>query len=248
VPQKRVQGFELWELILSDETGVRELHRIELSRKQLRAHFDSLPKGGNGVHEVSRERAAGYLAEALAVGGGPREMTEARELLGRLGGPATVAAPMSPAAPPDDAQRLAESAALFDEPALRTFVPPEPLLRELAAKFDEIDVSPLLLDERQKSDRRQHVIDQAVEGYFTPERRARYARRLFELSDLWVAEGRADSAARAAAAARHLAGSAAILENPFARKMFQRIFAHVPAAEAAPEPPKPAAGGLIVPG
>jgi hypothetical protein len=252
IPLKRVQGFDLWELILSDELGIREVHRVELSRKQLRGHFESLPKGGMGAYVVARSRAAGLLAEALALGGGPRESSEARELLGRLGaeGSSQVAPVLAEApvgSPAEEAQRLSESAALFDEPELRTFVPPETLLRELAVKLDEIEVSPLLLDERQKSDRRQNVLDQAVESYFTPERRARYARRLLERSDLWAAEDRADLAGRAAAVARHLAGSGAILENPFARRMFQRIFSRLPEVEK-PEPEKPAASALIVPG
>jgi hypothetical protein len=254
IPLKRLQGFELWELVLSDELGVREVHRAELSRKQLRAHFASLPKGGMGIYVLPRPRAAGLLAEAIALGGAPRELTEARGLLDRLGGgnPAT-AVPDSAVvgAPGDDPERLAESAQLFDEPELRTFVPPEQLLRELALKLDEIEVSPLLLDGRQKADRRQHVLDQAVESHFTPVRRARYARRLFELCDLWTAEEKPMPAARAAAVARHLVGAAPILEDPFARRMFQRIFAKPPAAtqgSETPEPEKPVSGGLIVPG
>jgi hypothetical protein len=158
-------------------------------------------------------------------------------------------APVSASAAPagDDRERLAESALLFDETELRTFVPPERLLRELALKLDEIDVSPLLLDGRQKSERRQHVLDQAVESYFTRERRARYARRLFELCDLWTSRGRSEPAARASAVARHLVGAGPILEDPFSRRMFDRIFA-APSAAPAPEPEKPASGSLILPG
>ncbi len=249
IPLKRMQGFELWELILSDERGVVEAHRVEVSRKQLRAHFASLPQGGVGIYELPLERAAGFLAEAITLGGEPRALTEARQLLDRLGGgDQAKAIPTSAAAAPpaDEALRLAESAQLFDEPEARTFVPAEELLRELAAKLDEIDVSPLLLDERQKTERRQHVLDQAVEGYFTPERRARYARRLFELSDLWASEAREVLAARAAATARHLAGPGPILESPFARRMFHRVFGPPPAAPP-PEPEKTAKGGLILP-
>lgn len=251
IPLKRAQGFDLFELILSDERGMVEAHRVEVSRKQLRAHFASLPQGGVGVYEIPPERAAGLVAQALALGGDPRAVTEARQLLERLGGgdPAQAASISAVAAPaPDDAARLAEAGSLFDEPEARTFVPAEELLREVAAKLDEIDVSPLLLDERQKTDRRQHVLDQAVESYFTSERRARFARRLFELSDLWSAEGRSGAAARAAATARHLAGSGAILENAFARRMFHRVFGQVPVAEKAVSPEQPDKGGLILPG
>jgi hypothetical protein len=251
IPLKRAQGFDLFELILSDERGMVEAHRVEVSRKQLRAHFAALPQGGVGVYEIPRERAADLVAQALTLGGDPRAVTEARQLLERLGGgdPAK-AASVSAAAPaaPEDTQRLAEAGALFDEPEARTFVPAEELLREVAGKLDEIDVSPLLLDERQKTDRRQHVLDQAVETYFTPERRARYARRLFELCDLWTAEGRSTAAARAAATARQLTGSGAILENPFARRMFHRVFGPVPGAEKPAQPEAPAKGGLILPG
>jgi hypothetical protein len=250
IPLKRTQGFDLWELILSDERGVVEAHRVEISRKQLHAHFASLPRGGMGIYELPQARAAGFLAEAIALGGDPRALGEARQLLDRLGGgdPA-LAAPAAAADPalPDESARLAESPALFDEPEARTFVPTEELLRELAGKLDEIDVSPLLLDDQQKIDRRQHVLDQAVESYFTPERRTRYARRLFELSDLWNAEGRSASAARAGATARHLAGAGPILDSPFARRMFQRVFAPPPTTPA-PEPEKHSQGGLILPG
>jgi hypothetical protein len=251
VPLRLPHGIELWQAIISDEAGIREVQRVELSRRQLRQHFDAVSREDVAIGDVSRARASALLAESIALGADARVAAEARDLLGRLG-PAdpALAKPVSMGAPPlpavEESARLAESAALFGERALQSFVPAEASLRELAAKLDEVDVSPLALDARQKAERRRRTVDDAIEAYFTPARRARLARRLFELVDLWTNERRALPAAQAAAAARHLAGGSPALGNPFARAMFERVFAR----EASPPVPReepPAPGGLILP-
>ncbi|MHB8418995.1 MAG: hypothetical protein ACYDCL_13035 [Myxococcales bacterium] len=251
VPLKIPHGLELWEAILSDEAGVRLVRRVEMSRRQLRAHFQALSGQDVAISEVPRERAAALLAEAASLGGEPRALAELRELSDRLG-PAdlALAAPLSMGAPPlppaEEAACLAESAALFEEAALRSFVPEEAALREMAVRIDEVEVSPLALDERQKAERRQRIVEEAIGGYFTPVRRARLARRLFELVDVWTREGRTPSSRRAAAAARQLAGNGPALENPFARAMFTRLL-RLPAKEETPAEPTVTPGGLILP-
>ncbi len=250
LPLRVSHGLELWQVIVSDEAGVQQVQRGEISRRQLRAHFESIEREEVTLGRLSLARAAALIAEAVALGGEPRALAELQELTARLG-PAdpSLARPLSMGAPPppaaDEEARLSESAALFDERALASFVPAEEALRELALKIEEVDVSPLALDERQKVERRRRLLDDAIEAYFTPERRARMARRLFELVDLWAEHGQPAPAARAAAAARQLVAKGPALGNPFARRMFERLVrepAPLPEPEAAKSP-----GGLILP-
>ncbi len=257
LPLRRSQGLALWQAVLSDEIGVRELAPLDVSRKQLRAFMASLPQeGASSVREISREMAAALLAEAISLAPETPRAVDAREILGRLGGgDPSLARPRAAQSPPleNERARLAESASLFDEPELASYVPAEDALRALAVKLDEVLVSPLLLDERQKAERWERTVEQAATDYFTPERRARYARRLFEMSDRFAEDGRREAAERAQAAARQLQGVGELLENPFARRLFSRVFAPAPAREREPEerrPPEPPAapGGLVLPG
>ncbi|MHB1843695.1 MAG: hypothetical protein ACYCWW_02520 [Deltaproteobacteria bacterium] len=254
VPMKRAKGVELWQLILSDERGLVEIEPIELSRRQLRAFFGAQSsEGALAAREVSRERAAALIAEAVALAPDAPLTPRAKALLERLGGGEPKAAQPSSASAlplPDERARLLESSALFEEPELASFVPPEDELRSLAQKLDEIQVSPLLLDERQRAERFEHAIAQAVVTYFSPARRGRLARRLFELSDRWLADGRLPAAERAQAAARQLVAAGDILENPFARRLFARIFPPPPPPKregSAPPEPAPGPSGLILP-
>jgi hypothetical protein len=164
-------------------------------------------------------------------------------------GESLAAPPSAQAVPgPEELARLAEGPELFAEPELRSYVPPEDALRELGTRLDEISVSSLVVDERQRAEQRRHAVDRLVEATFTPEARGRYSRRLFELSDYFAATARPEAAARAAATARHLGGTAPILDNPFARQLFARLVREpAPTGEEPPRPP-PRDPRLILPG
>ncbi len=256
IPVNSPLGLALWYVVVSDETGVVHVESGEVSRNQLRR----LAASGFGTDagletiEIPRARAAALVAEAIARGGAPEMLFAAGELARELGtgDPALLAPPAARAAPADDDPvNLRASAELFDDPLVSLF-PPDPVLRALEMKLAEAGESQLVMNERQQSERVGRVVDAAVEDFFTPARRAAIARRLFELCDHWSAAGKPRPAAIAAAAARHLAGTGPILENPFARRMFARLVVKAgpespqPELEATPERLSP--GGLVLPG
>ncbi len=65
-----------------------------------------------------------------------------------------------------------------------------PVVQEI---FEDAD-SPIIVDDQVKKARRDRAIDAAVEAYYTPERRHRYARRLEELALALDADGKRDIA------------------------------------------------------
>jgi hypothetical protein len=251
IPLKRRLGFFVSQSVLSDVAGVRVCEGTEMSRRQMRQFFAGLREGGGiAPVEIERARALALLAEAVALDPGAAGAGPATRLIADAGGPGEgPAAARSATAPPgaDERARLAQSSDLFAEPELRSYVPPEEALRALGARLEEIAVSAIVVDERQRAEQRRHAVDRLVESTFTPEVRGRYSRRLFELADYFASTDRPAAAERASAAARHLAGDAPILSNPFARELFARLVREPPPAEAAPSAPAEEPG-LILPG
>jgi hypothetical protein len=251
IPLKRKVGYYVSQSLLSDITGVQVCDGTEMSRRQLHQFFEGLKDGAGPVPiEVPLDRALALLAEAVTLGPLAPGARAATRLISDAGPPREdlAAAASAPAkAGPDEAALLVEGPELFGEPELRSYVPPEEALRSLGARLDEIAVSPLLVDERQRTDQRRHAVDRLVEATFTPEARGRYARRLFELADYFTATHRPVPAGRAAATARHLAGTAPILSNPFARALFARLIREPASASEHEEPLVASATSRIVP-
>jgi hypothetical protein len=123
-------------------------------------------------------------------------------------------------------------AALFDDPLFSAWIPEEDALRAAALKVEEIQVSQLYIDEQQKREAFDRALAEAAQAYFTPERRERYSRRLFEMAHVLHSDGRPDAARTSAAVARALAlpeGAA----NPFCKA----LFGHALSALMRPRPP-----------
>jgi hypothetical protein len=120
------------------------------------------------------------------------------------------------------------------------------VLRETAARFDEIRVSPLYLNERQRYDQLRQTMDRTIESYFDAARRGRYAHRLRSLAEWFNAGGEGDKAELALAAATQLDTGDSALSNPFARGLFERAFELSPPPQGA-EPKSPPPGSLIIP-
>lgn len=102
---------------------------------------------------------------------------------------------------------LSEPAALLEEKEFRTwFFGPE----ELKPYLDELGnvrESPIVLDERQQSERFAAIIDRAVEELFDGELQQSWVRRLYEMAYFFWATRRADSARSAIATACALSDS-----------------------------------------
>jgi hypothetical protein len=127
-------------------------------------------------------------------------------------------------------------------PLLRGWLAEEEELRALARKLDEIAVSPLYVDDRQRAEQAARAIADAVEAAFAGERRSRWATRLFGVA-AHLAEGGDEAHARqAAAAARALARGDSPSRVPFARLLVEKAFPSVAPPEASADP----ASSLIV--
>jgi hypothetical protein len=239
------KGIELAQAVVSDTRGLVDLQLGVLGRKEWRAFVKGLLDRGAamGVGEVDRERAKGIVAASRARNetSGERVPEGADLWLSRLG-PATP--PPDPAlrfpALPGDEERdaLAASARLHDLPLLRGWLADEAYLRATAAKLDEIAVSPLYLDDRQRADQMARTVSDAVDGYFDDARRRTLAARLFAVAEHLEDRGNPAHAGAAAAAARALLAGTPAHAIPFARLLVERAF---PAA--GPAVPSPGAPG-----
>jgi hypothetical protein len=235
------KGVELGQAVLSDERGLLEVHVGQLGRKEWRAFAGGLVDRGAAmaVARIPAERAHALLVEARAQNdrSGERVPEGADLWLARLGPPpAAEPEPDPPPLPPDEEREaLAASGKLHDLPLLRGWLAGEDHLRATAAKLDEVAVSPLYLDERQRAEQAARVMTDAVEAWLDPGRRALLARRLLVLARHLDGRGEPAHARAAAAAARALSGGAAARDVPFARLLVEKAFPPAPSG-GAPRP------------
>lgn len=252
------KGIEVAQAVVSDERGLLELQLGVLGRKEWRAFAKEILGRGAamGVGEVPREKALSAVVAARALNDacGQRVPDGADLWLAQLGpaAPPDDLAPRYPALPEEEERAArAASAELHDLPLLRGWMAEEPYLRAVATKLDEIAVSPLYLDDRQRAEQMDRVVADAVDGYLDAPRRARLAARLLAVAEHLDARGDPAHARAAAAAARALSAGLPAREIPFARLLVEKAFppAPPPPGAAAPPPPEGAGGSpLIVPG
>jgi hypothetical protein len=247
-------GIEVVQAVISDVKGILAIDALALSRRNFRDFTKRLPRQGGPVTsvEVPKDHARWLIAQAAEEGARngfspPPAYADALRILG----PAPQEPPEDPASRiqfGEDGElphRLA-GAALFSDPLFMTWIPEEEALRSFALKVDEISVSRLFIDDAQRKAAFERATDEAAETYFTPQRRARYARRLREMAHVLASEGRPDAARTALAVSRDLSGEQGA-KNTFCRALFARALEgrwQKPADS--PEPPA-SPGGLITP-
>jgi hypothetical protein len=225
------RGLEVAQAVCSDRRGLVELHLGLVGRKEWRAFVKGLLERGGamGVAELSRGEAHARIAAARALNerSGQRVPEGCDHWLGQLGPPPPPADPAAALPPLDEeAERaaLAASAALHDLPLLRGWLGEEPFLREVAATLDGVEKALPAPEPAEKAERLRAVVREAVERYYTPERRALLAARLLEVAAWFAGTGQADHAARAGAAARALAAGTPPVEVPFAARLIEKAF------------------------
>jgi hypothetical protein len=147
------------------------------------------------------------------------------------------AAPAAALTPDEERAALAASGALHELPLFSTWLAEEPFLREVAAKLDEVTVSPLYVDERQRAEQVLRTVADAVERYFDEGRRALLSQRLLAVSAHLDERGDAAGARAAAAAARALSSGVPARGVPFARLLVEKAFPGVATQDALPEAP-----------
>ncbi|HET9594337.1 MAG TPA: hypothetical protein VFP65_02085 [Anaeromyxobacteraceae bacterium] len=247
------KGIEVGQAVVSDQHGITELHVGVLGRKEYRLFAKDLVERGRnmGVAEVDREKAKSLVAAARGLNDAAGRLAPegADAWLARLGPaapPEDLAARFPPLPPDEEQAALDASARLHDLPLVRGWLADEGALRALAGKLDEIAVSTLYIDERQRAEAGERAIADAVAAELAPsERRERWASRLLSAADHLEAAGDPIHARLGAAAARALRGGVEAARIPFARLLVEKAF---PAGAATPPAAAPAAPtSLIVP-
>jgi len=225
------KGIELAQAVISDEKGLVELQVAMLGRKEYRTFTAGLVERGASmaVVEIPAAQAHALVAQARAAterAGG--KAPEGADLwLSRLGpaeAPPDPAEGFAPLPAEEEREALAASAKLHDLALLRGWLADEAHLRGVAAKLDEVAVSSLYVDERQRAEQAKRIIADATESWLDPARRAQLARRLQVVARHLDQIGEPAHARAAAAAARALASGTPAGAIPFARLLVEKAF------------------------
>lgn len=233
------QGVEVVQVVVSDVKGVLTADALALSRKSWREFVKRLPRQGVVyTAEITKEHARALIAEAEATGARngfspPSGYAEALRLLG----PAPDRLPPSPATAIEvtgEAGQAQAGGALFDDPLFTSWIPEEDALRSFALRVDEIAVSQLYIDGKQKQEAFERAGEEASQAYFTSTRRALYSKRLLEMAHVLAQAGRMETARTAVGVSRALLTEG---QTPFCRALFTHALRDRLGQPAAPEPP-----------
>ncbi|NVJ06856.1 hypothetical protein HUW63_16595 [Myxococcus sp. AM001] len=257
----RGAGVEVVQMQLSDERGVVALQLGDRNRATWRKLVkDGLAHGG--IVELPLEEAAVLLAEAA--GTNLRTHTPFPDgldvVLRHFGVQPRLSPTELPPPEPEDLRRSLAADVLHDTVELASWLPPEPDMRALVQKLDEVVHSPLSLSDVQRQEQLQAAVLGVARDFFTPEVRQRYALRLWRMADYFERSSRPREADIARAEARRLFHGAQEPFSRFAERLFEKVVALVAAtgaragadtgpAEAAPAPTleRRSPGGLIIP-
>ena len=241
------QGVELVQIVISDLKGIVAVDALALSRRSWREFVKRLPRQNVvATVEIPKDHARQLIAEAEAAGSRngfspPPAYADALRLLG----PAPQTPPPSPGLSlelPDELAHQLAGAALFEDPLFMAWIPEEDDLRRFALRLDEIATSQLYIDAAQRRQALERAADDAALAYFTPQRRALYAKRLVEMAHVLASERRLDAARTALAVSRALGTDAT---NSFCRALFSHSLQG--RLEPKAPPPQPSPSGLVTP-
>ncbi|HXN41893.1 MAG TPA: hypothetical protein VN918_08910 [Myxococcaceae bacterium] len=257
-------GVELLQIIISDEKGVTEVIASDVGRSAYRKQLREIKAGRAApAVEIPREQAKRIFsaAAALNVASGNPYPTGTDDALRHLS-----VAPQSEesAIPPPEAEdeRLAiQGSQLHTEPEIQPWLPPEPQIRLLAAKMDQVTHSPLELSEAQRSQQILNLFHAAAREFFTPAMLKLYAGRLWRMASFFEGTKRDRQAQIARAEARRMFHGVVEPFSRFGEFLFEKVLwlsqrgrtgeAPESAAEPPPEPAAPtehrSPGGLILP-
>jgi hypothetical protein len=250
------KGIEIAQAVVSDELGLLELQVGLLGRKEWRQLGEVLVTkfATMGVGRMDRERAHALVAAARARNeqSGQRVPDGADRWLSQLGPAPPLADPAASFAPlPDDEERdaVSASAKLHDLPLLKSWMAEEEFLRRIAAKLDEVMVSPLYIDERQRQEQLVRIVSEAAETYLDAGRRTLLSSRLLAVAAHLRDLGDDAHARAAAATARALASGMPAAAIPFARMLVAKAFppAGPSVPGSAPQPPTPESPLIVAP-
>jgi hypothetical protein len=244
-------GLAVHEVVVSDELGLLAHVELETSRGAWRRSLREAR--GKPVEEISLEDARALLAEGVRCNLATRTPLPqgAEAMLRRLA--VEPAASLPPPLPPPedgDAALALEAADLHHEPELRSWLPPEPELRVLAARVNEVQAGVLALSEQQRAEQLTERVRAMAEAFFTEERSRLYARRLWVTADFFQRSGRTHAAQVARAEARLLSHGRSGVFSRFAEALYGKLVQLAPAPAAAgtaATPPVAPAGAVKAP-
>lgn len=238
----RPAGLELFQGIISDESGILQLERGTSNRNQYRQRMRELADHPElKVLLVDFERMKEELGRALTLNERSKvPVPDGMEgELRRLG-----VEPRDPdfAVPPPEAkdEELAQrGASLHKEKELNQWLPSESVLAILSERAAAVQASPLALTDAQKHEQLTKKALEAAKEFFTADVRKLYARRLWNMAEVFEASERPEQAAIARAEARRLFNTDA--PSAFAEQMFVKVVEltaqAAPSAGRMPMPP-----------
>ncbi|MHB8872245.1 MAG: hypothetical protein ACYC8T_01030 [Myxococcaceae bacterium] len=253
-------GLENFQVVFTDEAGIVSLDRAETNRGDYRKMLREFRGHPGAPREIGRERAREILAAAAAANLSSRNPfpVGVDDALRAFEVKPAEPAPLPPPEPEDE--RLAvRGHTLHEEPEIASWLPPEPELRVLAGRIDEVSSSPLALSEAQKSEQVVQKVLATAHEFFTPAMKRLYARRLWRMASYFEGTARPGPAGIARAEARLLFHDAPA-PSRFAEYLFEKVLVLTERARAGKELPKPGErlepaapaekktpGGLIIP-
>ncbi len=199
-------GLETFQVVFTDEAGILQLDRGELSRGDYRRQLRALRQGTASLLEVSLERARELLSIAGALNLATRTPFPkgSEDALRHLDAPPVGVAPPLPHPEEGDERRAVQGHTLHQEPELASWLPPEEQLRVLSGHLDEQLHSVIELSEVQRNEQVRLRFIAAAVAFFTAPMKQLYAQRLWQIAELFENTHRPEPAAIARAEARRL--------------------------------------------
>jgi hypothetical protein len=259
-------GVEVFHIEMNDKNGLVQFKGGKLGRHQYREAIHGMLEESPGrmILEISFSEARYHLARAVQLSREqkrplPDGYLEASATLGEL--KETDAAPdpvvLFPAEASVGQDALVKAGAeLIDLPEFADWFPEEVVLQKLQTQLSEVATSQVAINEQQKIEQVQRVIDNAPAAVLEGEKeRITYQRRLLEMAVCFQRKERAEQAKQIAAVAWQLTQEGfQPNESPFFIRMTKKIF-HDPAEivrtfgsqKDTVTPPATDPGNLIVP-
>ena len=220
-------GLKLCSLIVNDEVGIVEVAGGDITKKRLDRELQTLRAEQKLPWiEVPAGRALAIVTEALdrhrALGTAPPADFERWRPVVEAGHADAAIADTVATEPVDDAA-LARSTELLELPDMAGwFIDPDSVQAD-ALEVLQTRESRLVVSEQIKTEREDAILVRVMERTFTPEARARWARRLSEMAWIFDATERGESARLARAASAAFADlERDVTQHPLARAMTRR--------------------------
>jgi hypothetical protein len=144
---------------------------------------------------------------------------------------------------------LVNTGTLHESIEFRTWMLPRDVLKKFETPYQEIVTSTVLVDQAQKQQQIQQLMQETVDNYFTPEIRSLWIRRIEDSAFLLAHSDRKRSALLAMIVAKALSQNERTAWSiPFCEKLLTKLIKPLPPIEPPVDaPPDESGGGIILP-